>query len=333
MFLIPEKFRHGIDAESGIQNDAQATVNIPARHSPQARMPMSPHAHKDTLTLLARIPAIPVRRGDLTELYARLKSLLDRSPRIKLLSILKYAAYIVLLVNLGSLPFVWHSESHRIPFFLLFLRESEMCGSTRVFIVVRVLWPILLAKVEYSVLRLKLIFASKKERARALITWGENLSPVGANPFEFTTVYRRWSSAYFKSIKIHFHVNSYESTVSPGIDDIDMFGIHLSNSSYAKAHPFSHAVQRQLTSPPSRHSIQRVQRRSSGVSPPGVAAEDRWPSVVSPHLRPAGPYKSDDFDTSFTSPATHYHFLREIPPLVRYEVRLTIGSWDHKWVS
>ncbi|KAF8978966.1 hypothetical protein BDQ17DRAFT_1382264 [Cyathus striatus] len=29
---------------------------------------------------------------------------------------------------------------------------------------------------------------------------------------------------------------------------------------------------------------------------------------------------------------THYHFIREIPILSPYEVRLSIASWDHKWI-
>ncbi|GLB45721.1 putative thioesterase-like superfamily protein [Lyophyllum shimeji] len=29
--------------------------------------------------------------------------------------------------------------------------------------------------------------------------------------------------------------------------------------------------------------------------------------------------------------ATHYHFIREIPMLASYEVRLSVGTWDHKW--
>ena len=78
---------------------------------------MLPYILKDTTALLAKIPAIPARRGDPAELYGRLKTLLDRSPRARLLSILKYAAYIVLLINFGSLPFVWHSESLCSPFF------------------------------------------------------------------------------------------------------------------------------------------------------------------------------------------------------------------------
>ncbi|KAJ6596258.1 hypothetical protein DFH09DRAFT_1134507 [Mycena vulgaris] len=30
--------------------------------------------------------------------------------------------------------------------------------------------------------------------------------------------------------------------------------------------------------------------------------------------------------------ATHYHFIREIPMLSRYEVRASIGAWDDKWI-
>ena len=36
-----------------------------------------------------------------------------------------------------------------------------------------------------------------------------------------------------------FHAGLCDSMLSPGIDDIDMFGMHLSNSSYAKARLFS----------------------------------------------------------------------------------------------
>ncbi len=31
--------------------------------------------------------------------------------------------------------------------------------------------------------------------------------------------------------------------------------------------------------------------------------------------------------------ATHYKFLREIPMFSRYEMRISLGTWDHKWVS
>ncbi|KAF9257156.1 hypothetical protein L218DRAFT_965568 [Marasmius fiardii PR-910] len=30
--------------------------------------------------------------------------------------------------------------------------------------------------------------------------------------------------------------------------------------------------------------------------------------------------------------ATHFHFIREIPILAKYEVRISIGAWDEKWI-
>jgi len=30
--------------------------------------------------------------------------------------------------------------------------------------------------------------------------------------------------------------------------------------------------------------------------------------------------------------ATHFHFIREIPMFSRFEVRVSIGAWDHKWL-
>lgn len=35
--------------------------------------------------------------------------------------------------------------------------------------------------------------------------------------------------------------------------------------------------------------------------------------------------------TTCTS-GTHFHFIREIPILAKYEVRSQIAGWDHKWV-
>ncbi|KAG6377990.1 hypothetical protein JVT61DRAFT_14787 [Boletus reticuloceps] len=213
---------------------------------------MPPYIPKDAIALLAKIPAIPARPGrqNLAELYRRLEILLDRSPRPRLLSILKYAAYIVVFANAGSLPFVWHRES--LAFFLC--REAA---------------PEHVEDLQSWMLQCRFIFASKEERTRAYFAWAENLSPVGANPFEIETVYRRWAT----------------------IDDIDGFGMHLSNSSYARAFDAGR----------------------------GKALIQWFPAWVhSGGVMLLG--------------ATHYHFLREIAPLSRYEVRVTIGAWDHKWI-
>lgn len=138
------------------------------------------------------------------------------------------------------------------------VREWDIWGISRStpFSAVRVFWPILVARLDYLALRLRLVFASEKERTRALTTWGENLSPVGANPFQLDAVYRRWASASLKFISVRTRAIQ---CFYPGIDDLDVFGMHLSNSSYAKARFFSFASQREPTGPSIRHSIKRAQ--------------------------------------------------------------------------
>ncbi|KAF8837537.1 hypothetical protein BDN67DRAFT_972879 [Paxillus ammoniavirescens] len=202
---------------------------------------MSPQLPRDTAGFLAKIPTIHTRVQGLRPLYEQLQALLGRSSPPKFLSILRYIAYIVLLVNAGSLPFVWH---------------------------IRVFWPLLARNIEHE-LRSRFIFIPKAERVRAVTAWAEGHSRVGATPFEGVTVYKTWASP----------------------DDSDMFGMHLSNSSYAKA----------LDSTRLRAFMRAfpIWGRSGGQCPLG---------------------------------ATHYHFIREIPPLATYEVRSSIASWDNKWI-
>jgi len=86
-------------------------ITISARDDHQDRIPMGP---KDAVALLAEIPAISACRKDLLELYGHLKILLDRSPR-QVAFHPQVCRYLVLLINLGSFPFVWHSESLFLP--------------------------------------------------------------------------------------------------------------------------------------------------------------------------------------------------------------------------
>ncbi|KIJ12451.1 hypothetical protein PAXINDRAFT_101242 [Paxillus involutus ATCC 200175] len=138
---------------------------------------------------------------------------------------------------------------------------------------IRVFWPLLARKIEHE-LRSRFIFIPKAERVRAVIAWAEGHSRVGATPFEAVTLYKSWASP----------------------DDSDMFGMHLSNSSYAKASP--------------------VQALDSARLRALMMAFATWGrSGGQCHLG-----------------ATHYHFIREIPPLATYEVRSSIASWDNKWI-
>lgn len=148
---------------------------------------MAPNARH--LAVLARLPALPVV---VARVYKSLEFFrgvqIDTLTRASMgyLAFLRFSIFLVFLVNAGSWPFVWH---------------------------VRVFWPIIVARLRFLLLRASLLFKSPSERKRIVAEKVEALCPVGANPFELVTVYRRWAS----------------------IDDVDMFGMHLSNSSYAKA--------------------------------------------------------------------------------------------------
>ncbi|KAL4077811.1 hypothetical protein J3A83DRAFT_4216795 [Scleroderma citrinum] len=80
------------------------------------------------------------------------------------------------------------------------------------------------------------------------------------------------------------------------IDDADVFGMHLSNSSYAKIRPLL--------------ALDSARLRILWKAFPAWAVNGGF-IVLS---------------------ATHYHFIREIPLFARYEVRISIASWDNKWM-
>ncbi|KAG1739115.1 uncharacterized protein EDB91DRAFT_391786 [Suillus paluster] len=191
---------------------------------------MSDQYSRDNWRLLARIPQILV--VDLQKLSRR-QSLL--------LSATKYVFLVLLLVNFRSLPFAWH---------------------------IRVFLPVLRLRLQYYLLRLRIIFKPKKVRAKILADWGETLCPIGANPFKLVTVQHGWTT----------------------VDDADYNG-HLSNSSYAKA-------------------LDAARLKLVLKAFPAFARSGGWMALGS----------------------THFHFVREIPFLAKYEIRLSIGAWDHKWM-
>jgi hypothetical protein len=128
--------------------------------------------------------------------------------------------------------------------------------------------PVLQLRLQYYLLRLRILFKPKEVRAKILADWGEALCPIGANPFELVTVQHGWTS----------------------VDDADYNG-HLSNSSYAKV-------------------LDAARLKLALKAFPAFARSGGWMALGS----------------------THFHFIREIPFLKSYEIRLSIGAWDHKWM-
>lgn len=165
----------------------------------------------------------------------------SQSTMMSVLSASKYVFFVLLLINFRSLPFAWH---------------------------IRVFLPVFQLRLQYYLLRLRILFKPKEARAKILADWGEGLCPIGANPFELVAVQHGWTS----------------------VDDADYNG-HLSNSSYAKA-------------------LDAARLKLALKAFPAFARSGGWMALGS----------------------THFHFIREIPFLRSYKIRLSIGSWDHKWM-
>ncbi|KAG0708711.1 hypothetical protein DFH29DRAFT_979345 [Suillus ampliporus] len=144
-----------------------------------------------------------------------------------MLSSIKYIFLVLLLVNCRSLPFAWH---------------------------IRLLLPVLRLRLQYYLLRLRIIFKPERVKAKILNDWSEALCPIGANPFKLVTIQHGWA------IFVQAH---------------DGAGFKM--------------------------------------------ALEAFPAFA----RSGG---------SIALGSTHFHFIREIPFLARYEIRLSIGAWDHKWM-
>ncbi|KAJ7469166.1 hypothetical protein FB451DRAFT_1368750 [Mycena latifolia] len=74
-----------------------------------------------------------------------------------------------------------------------------------------------------------------------------------------------------------------------------------------------------FTSLPTAHSLARGS--SLDGRPPGFLAFPSFPSLDSIAL----------IVQLLKNTATHFHFIREIPMFVPYEVRANVGAWDDKW--
>lgn len=134
-----------------------------------------------------------------------------------------------------------------------------------------------------------------------------------------------------------FHYTSFlnepdaDCLILLGPDDCD-FNLHLSNSCYAKVSPG-----RSVTSVASHgHILQsldcaRLQHALKCF--PTLFRTGGWMALGGELLVTLHAVLfSLNCSFSLFSLGTHYNFLREIPILSRYEVRVSIAAWDNKWV-
>jgi hypothetical protein len=108
-----------------------------------------------------------------------LRSLLHFLP-----SATKYLLFLLLLINARSFPLVWHFRIFR---------------------------PVIWIRLQYRLLRMRLMFKPLLVQDEAEAKWFDSLTPIGTNPFDQVVTYNSWASP----------------------DESDFNG-HLSNSSYAK---------------------------------------------------------------------------------------------------
>ncbi|KAJ6596285.1 hypothetical protein DFH09DRAFT_973431 [Mycena vulgaris] len=94
----------------------------------------------------------------------------------------KYLAILVVLINAGSWPLVWHIRVMAVAFKFQ-LRERLM--------------------------RLRYLFAGKARRAAALEAWYESQMPVGVHPFRQLWTYSSWASPDHCDFMFHLSNSSY----------------------------------------------------------------------------------------------------------------------------
>jgi hypothetical protein len=118
-------------------------------------------------------------------LLVKLPALRDITRRLPQLS--KILFWVLLLVNIRSLPFAWHSLSY-------FLQEITVIINN-VWIPVRFFRSVLVIRVKYRVFRMRQLFKPRVVRAVETARWFESKAPIGLNPLEHVSVYKTWASA------------------------------------------------------------------------------------------------------------------------------------------
>jgi hypothetical protein len=93
----------------------------------------------------------------------------------------KIAAYILVILNLRSLPFGWHSMS---------LVYHSSCSLT---LLVKLLWTVFRLELYAWCVRMRTLSLSSATRSAAACKYLDSLSPIGQNPLDKVIVLKCWA--------------------------------------------------------------------------------------------------------------------------------------------
>jgi hypothetical protein len=116
-------------------------------------------------------------------------------------NVLKWTAVLLVLVNVRSFPFLWHSEHHSFDLRYFIANDNATC-------LVRMFAPLIKQHIRWHVLLLKLLFRSKKDAEIEKQRWLDSLSPVGLSPFEIIVSHPCWAGMFSFSVCPHVDLSS-----------------------------------------------------------------------------------------------------------------------------
>ena len=105
----------------------------------------------------------------------------------------KLVAYILIILNVRSLPFAWHSMLPRYNILTLPKRLFFL------YVLVNLFWPVIKIRWRAWCVRIRTLSLSSAVREAAARKFLDDLCPVGQNPLDFTLVTKALAGVYLVS--------------------------------------------------------------------------------------------------------------------------------------
>jgi hypothetical protein len=121
----------------------------------------------------------------------------------------KLVAYILIILNVRSLPFAWHSMPPPPYPFLI----TQMLILFLFMFTVHLYWPVVKIRWRAWCARIRTLSLSSAVREAAARKFLDDLCPVGQNPLDFTIVTKAWAGVYLVFSSIAFFAHSSGETL------------------------------------------------------------------------------------------------------------------------